>query len=123
MDAQRDRAFAWAQWGRHQLVRPAQPARPREVRDQPQRPRLHPQVFSPPARTGHGLAVQGIDRRVEGFQHQQRGHIDAADGGPDGVPAQVVDQRFDLREFGHLFSVPMVATGCPSAGKHHEKCP
>jgi len=31
------------------------------------------------------------------------------------VPAQVVGQRFDLGEFGHLFSLPTAPQGCPSA--------
>ena len=80
--------------------------------DQPQVTRLQSEILAPPPGIGHGLAVQGVDRRIEGFQHAQRGDVDAADRQTDGVPAQMVGQRFDLGEFGHLSSVPIaVPTG------------
>ena len=75
--------------------------------DQEQLPGSQPQVLAPPVGPGNGLAVQGVDRRVEGFQHGQRGDIDAADRRTDGVPPQMVDQRFDFGEFGHVFSLPV----------------
>ena len=59
-------------------------------------PGLQSQVFAPPLRPDDGLAVQCVDRRVEGFEHRQRRDVDAADGQTDGVAPQMVGQRFDL---------------------------
>jgi hypothetical protein len=59
----------------------------------------------------YGLTVQGVDRRVEGFQHGQRPDIDATDRQTDGMAPQMVDQRFDLGEFGHAFSLPIIVPG------------
>ena len=77
-------------------------------------PASQPEVLAPPIGPDNGLAVQGVDRRVEGFQHRQRGDIDATDRQTDGVATQVVDQRFDLGEFGHVFSLPIAIMRCPS---------
>ena len=77
-------------------------------------PGLQTQILAPAVGSDHGLAVQGADRRVEGFEHRQRSDIDATDRQADGMAPQVVDQRFDLGKFGHVSSVPIAARGCPS---------
>jgi hypothetical protein len=41
--------------------------------------------------------VQHIDGRIEGLEHRQRRHVDAPDREPDGVTAQMIGERFDLR--------------------------
>ncbi len=109
VDAQRDRAFAGLQRRRGQLVRPAQPAGPRQMGDQDQLAGPHAEVFAPPVGAGNGQSVQRVDRRVEGLEHRQRGDVDAADGLADGVATQVVGQRFDFGQFGHVSSVPVSA--------------
>jgi hypothetical protein len=72
------------------------------------------QVLAPPVGPNEGLAVQDVDRGVEGFQHGQRADVDATDRQTDGVAPQMVDQRFDLREFRHATSLPIAAAKCPS---------
>ncbi len=98
---QRDRPLARFQRRRGELVRPAQPAGPRQMGDQVQLARLQPEVLAPAVGAGDGLPVQRRDRRVERLEHREGRHVDAPDGQPDGVPAQVVGQRFDLGKFGH----------------------
>ena len=112
MDAQRDRAFAGLQRRRGQLVRPAQPAGPRQVGDQDQLAGAHAEVFAPAVGAGDGHSVQRVDRRVEGLEHRQRGDVDTPDGLADGVATQVVGQCFDFGQFGHVSSVPVSAARC-----------
>ena len=80
--------------------------------DQEQPARLQSEVFAPPLCPDHGLPVQDVDRRVEGLQHRQRGHVDATDRQTDGMAPQMVDQRFDLGKFGHATSLPIAVLRC-----------
>ena len=57
---------------------------------------LQAEVLAPPVGAGDGLPVQRGDRRIERLEHRQRGDVDAPDGQADGMPTQVVGQRFDL---------------------------
>ena len=82
--------------------------------DQAQVVNLQSQVFAPPLSSGHGLPVQRAERRIEGLQHRQRRDIDTANRQTGRVPAQMVDQRFDLGQFGHIFSLPIATVRCPS---------
>jgi hypothetical protein len=77
------------------------------VGDQVQFADLRAQVFPPAVRAGHGLTVQHRDGRVERLEHREGRDVDAADGQPDSVPAQMVGERFDLGQFGHVSSVPV----------------
>ena len=106
---QRDRPLAWPQRRRGQLVGPPQPAGARQMGDQQQLSGLQPQVLAPPLGPDHRLALQRVDRRIERFQHGQGGDVDAADRQADGMPPQMVGERFDLGEFGHTSSVPISA--------------
>ena len=58
--------------------------------------------------------MQRVDRRGESLEDGQGGDIDATDRQTDGVPPQMVGERFDLGKFGHTFSLPIAAMGCPS---------
>ena len=113
MDPQGDRPLARLQRCRRELVRPPQPAGARQVGDQVQVAGLHAEVLAPPVGAGDGLAVQHRDRRIERLEHRERRHVDASDRQPDGMATQMIGERFDLRQFGHVSSVPL--TGPSSA--------
>ena len=112
---QRDRALAGFQRRRGQFVRPAQPARPRQMGDQVQIAGLQAEVLAPAVGAGHRLPVQHRDRRIEGLQHRERRNVDAADREADRMATQVVSQGLDLREFGHGFQSAAAPTTAPSS--------
>jgi hypothetical protein len=65
--------------------------------------------------------VQDVDRRVEGLQHGQRGHVDTTDRQTDGMAPQMVDQRFDLGKFGHATSLPIAMLRCLTGDCRHAR--
>jgi hypothetical protein len=66
------------------------------MRDEVQFAHLQAQILAPPVGAGDGLTVERGDRWVERLEHGQGCDVDATDGQPDGVTAEVVGKRFDL---------------------------
>ena len=104
---ERQRALARLGRRRGQVVAPAQPAGPGQVRDQVQAlVGGQVQELAVPADLGDHLSGEGRQRGIERLQHRERGGVGTRDGMADRVLAQEGGQRLHFRQFRHASSLP-----------------
>ena len=101
--------------GAGEVVAPAQPAAPAEVRDQVQALALQVEELAVPVHAGDRPPHERRRRRVHGLQRLDRDHVGPGDRTAAGPRAQEGGERLDLGQLRHALQVPGARRGNPAA--------